>query len=73
MQRGKLAGQVAGDSHTSEHRIPAASSSTHSALAQSRSLVQGVPASPVPRGPSTQDTIVPVRSWLVQAWVGGQS
>ena len=50
--------------------MPPVASSTHSALAQSRSLVHGAPGTPVPRGPATHETVVPS---LVHACVDGQS
>ena len=42
--------------------MPPVASSTHNALAQSRSPVHGVPGAPVPRVPATHATVVPVLS-----------
>jgi hypothetical protein len=73
-QLGSVAGHAGHPApHRSEHRLPPLASSTHSALAQSASPAHTAPGTPVPRGPGTHDTIVPVGSWLTQAVAAGQS
>lgn len=63
VQRGSVAGHSAGTSHSALHRMPVVAESVHNALRQSASPAQVSPASPAPRAPGTQNTLVPVESF----------